>query len=114
MSPERITPRNPRIRGAVTELEGLITGHYPEATFEVSEGEDPEGVYLTATVDTDDLTTVLEVVGDRLVDMQVEQGLPLYVVPTRPLSRVLDELQQPHPRRRLRIDLEEFAHPIQP
>ncbi len=114
MSAERITPRDPRIRGAVSELQGLIAAHYPEATFEVSEGEDPEGVYLIATVDTDDLTTVLEVVGDRLVDMQVEQALPLYVVPTRPLKRVFQELQQPSPRRRLRIDLDELAHPALP
>lgn len=104
MSPERITPRNPRIRSAITELEGLITASYPKATFDVSKGEDPEGVYLTATVDTDDLTSVLEVVGDRLVDMQVEHGLPLYVVPSRPLTRVLDELQRPRLRSRPRID----------
>ena len=114
MSAERIAPRDPRLRNAITELEGLITARYPEATFEVSKGEDPEGVYLTATVDTDDLTSVLEVVGSRVVDMQVEDGLPLYVVPTRPLARVLDELQRPRPRSRPRIDWSAVKLPIQP
>ena len=104
MSPERITSRNPRIRSAITELEGLITARYPEAAFEVSQGEDPKGVYLTATVDTDDLSCILEVVGDRLVDMQVELGLPLYVLPSRPLARVLDDLNRPRLRSRPRID----------
>ncbi|MBI2863032.1 MAG: hypothetical protein HYX94_00520 [Chloroflexi bacterium] len=114
MSTERITARDPRVQGAVRELEGLITANYPDATFEVAEGEDPEGVYLTAIVDTDDLTAILETVGDRLVDMQVEQGLPLYVVPTRPLKRVLAGLQQPRPRRRPRIELDDLIPPVQP
>lgn len=114
MSPERMTTRNPRIRSALSELKGLITARYPEATFEVSHGEDPEGVYLSATVDTDDLTTVMEVVGDRLVDMQVEQGLPLYVVPTRPLTRVLQDLHQPRPRSRPRIDWGAVRLPTRP
>ncbi len=104
MSTERFAPQDPRIQGAVSELEKLIAANHPGATFEVSEGEDPEGVYLTATVDTDDLTSVLDVVGERLVDMQVEQGLPLYVVPTRPLKRALEDLKQSQPRRRPRID----------
>lgn len=114
MSAERITAGNPRIRNAITELEGLITARYPEATFEVSEGEDPEGVYLTAIVDTDDLTSVLEVVGSRMVDMQAEDGLPLYVVPTRPLTRVLDELQRPGSRSRPRIDWSAVKLPTHP
>lgn len=104
MSEERITPQDPRIQGALSELEKLITASYPGATFEVSDGEDPEGVYLTATVESDDLTSVLETVGERLVELQVEQGLPLYVVPTRPLTRVLADLNQPRSRRRPRID----------
>ncbi len=109
MSAEGMAAQNPRIRDALVELENLIGARFPEAAFEVSEGEDPEGVYLTAIVDTDDLTTVLEAVADRLVDMQVERGLPVFVVPTRPSRRVLAELQQPRPRRRHRIDLEGLA-----
>jgi hypothetical protein len=92
MSVERITPQNPRIQDAVSELQRLITTRYPEATFTVAAGEDPEGIYLTATVDTDDLTTVLETVEERLVELQVDQEIPLYLVPVRPVERVLAEL----------------------
>ncbi|MGH2461875.1 MAG: hypothetical protein ACRDIY_23715 [Chloroflexota bacterium] len=106
MNVERVTTQDPRIQRAVTELEGLIAKNYPEATFELTEGEDPEGIYLTATVDTDNLTEILGIVDERLVDFQVEQGLPLYVVPVRPIERVMRELRQPRPRRRPRIVIE--------
>jgi hypothetical protein len=106
MSSEPVSPRDPRIEEAIAELQRLITAQYPQATFEVFNGEDPEGVYLTAVVDTDDLTTVLEAVSDRLVDMQVEEGLPVYVVATRPLRRVLEVLKRLRRRRRPRLDLD--------
>ena len=97
----------------ITEIQDLVTKNYPKATFEVDRGEDPEGIYLTATVDTDDLTEVLETVEDRLVDLQVDQSLPLYIVPVRPLERVLRELRQPKSRTRPRIDLETTG-PVRP
>lgn len=111
---EQFTPQDPRIQHAVTELEGLITNRYPEARFELSRGEDPEGVYLTATVDTDDLTTVLDIVGEQLVDLQVNHELPLYIVPVRPLERALRELHQPQPRIRPQIEIEPDTTPVRP
>lgn len=99
MSREHHTPQDPPIQQAVAELQELIRSRYPNAQFAVATGEDPEGVYLMATVDTDDLTTVLETVRDRLVELQVDRALPLYLVPVRPMQRVLAELQKryPHP-----------------
>ncbi len=114
MSKERLTTDDPRIQGAVTELEGIITKQYPQAMFDVSEGEDPEGIYLTATVDTDDLTNILELVGDRLVDIQVDEGLPLYLVPIRPLKRVLQEMGRPRRKVRPSVGLDTIAPTIQP
>ena len=113
MSIERVTAQDPRIQEAVTEIQRLIAAKHPEATFEVLPGEDPEGVYVTATVDTDDLTDVLRLVDDRLVDLQVDQGLPLYVVPVRPLVRVLGELRQIKPGARARTDIETIS-PVRP
>lgn len=107
MSGERITPQSPRIQDAVSELQGLITRRYPDARFAVAAGDDPEGIYLTAIVDTDDLTTVVEAVEERLVELQVEQELPLYVVPVRPIERVLEELKKQPVRRLPRIALVE-------
>ena len=72
---------------AITELEGLIQNRYPEAIFVVSQGEDPAGIYLTATVDVEDTDLVLDMVVDRLLHLQVEEQLPIYVVPVRPLRR---------------------------
>ena len=95
----RIDPEDRRIQRALVELKGMITRRYPQATFDVGLGEDPEGVYLTAIVDVEDTTEVFGVVVDRLVDMQVEEELPIYVVTERPLERVLERLRSEKDRR---------------
>ena len=52
-------------------------------------------MYLVATVDIDDTDEVVEVFIDRLIDMQVEEGLPVYVVPPiRPIERVLEYMRE--------------------
>jgi hypothetical protein len=42
----------------------------------------------------EDLDAVIAVFLDRLIDMQVEQGLPVYVVPAQPIERVLTRLRR--------------------
>ena len=81
---------DPRIAAAVEELQALIRNRYPDAQFDVSAGEDPEGVYLTATVDLEDPDEVTDLVIDRTMQLQVEEQLPVYVVPIRPLIRVME------------------------
>ena len=83
---------DPRISAAVSELKELITKHYPTATFEVFERDDPEGTRLRATVDVEDIDAVLDVVMDRLYEFQVEEELPIYVIPVRPWARVAEEV----------------------
>ncbi len=78
---------SPRMEEAVAELKELIRGRYPEATFHIGQGEDPEGIYLTAMVDVDDRGEVIDLFLDRLVDLQVEEGLPLFVAPVRTPER---------------------------
>lgn len=82
---------DPRLRVAVVELEGLIQQRYPAATFVVFRGlgDDTEGVYLEATVDVADTDDVVDLVIDRLVDLQVDDGLPIRVMPVRPRDRHL-------------------------
>jgi hypothetical protein len=87
MNPPRRFPITPRLAEAMRELEALIASHYPEALFAVGEGEDPDGIYLRATVDVEDMGDVVDVFIDRLVEMQVEEGLPLFVVAVRPRER---------------------------
>ena len=90
-SPVRLTPR---MEEAVHELKGLITARFPQATFVVEEGFDPEGIYLVTTVDIADTDEVIAVVGDRLVELQVDEGLPVYVTPLRPIERVIAALRE--------------------
>jgi hypothetical protein len=91
---ERPVRLSPRLEEAVHELKGLITARFPQAAFVVEEGCDPEGIYLVTTVDIADTDEVIELVGDRLVALQVEEGLPVYVTPLRPIERVVAELRE--------------------
>jgi hypothetical protein len=83
----------PRLQEAVEELKQLITARFPQAAFAVEEGFDPEGIYLVTIVDIADTDDVIAVVGDRLVELQVDEGLPLYVTPLRPIERVIADLR---------------------
>ena len=84
----------PAMEKAVNELKGRISERFPQASFVVEEGFDPKGIYLVTTVDIADTDEVIDVVGDRLVELQVDEGLPIYVTPLRPLERVLTELRE--------------------
>jgi H2-forming N5,N10-methylenetetrahydromethanopterin dehydrogenase-like enzyme len=79
----------PRLQVAVAELQSLILQAYPTATFEIVQGTDPEGTYVIATVDVEDTEVVVDVYIERLLELQIDAGLPVYVVPVRPLARVL-------------------------
>jgi hypothetical protein len=84
----------PRAQAALDELQAMIATRFPEATFEVQTGLDPAGIYLLATVDIEDTDGVFAVVVDRLIDMQVCERLPIYVVPLQPLPRVIAEMRK--------------------
>jgi hypothetical protein len=55
---------------------------------------DPKGIYLVTTVDIADTDEVIDVVGDRVLALQVDEGLPIYVTPLRPIQRVIAELRE--------------------
>ena len=84
----------PRMEEAVHELQRLITARFPQAAFVVEEGFDPKGIYLVTTVDIADADEVIDAVGDRLVELQVDEGLPVYVTPLRPIERVVAQLRE--------------------
>lgn len=89
MPVKHLDPDAPRLQAAVKELQRLICQVYPAATFQVVLGEDPAGTYILATVDVEDTDMVVDVYIDRLLELQIDEGLPVYVVPVRPLARVL-------------------------
>jgi hypothetical protein len=74
---------------AIMELQGLIRQYYPDTTFEVVHGDDPTGIYVLATVDVEDIEAVVDVYIDRLLELQIAAGLAVYIVPGRPLARIL-------------------------
>jgi hypothetical protein len=82
------------LESAIAEIQELIASRYLAATFEVGEGDDPEGIYLGATVDVADMGDVVDLFLERLVELQVEEGLPLFVAPVRPVDRVVAELRR--------------------
>ena len=88
MTREERNHNDPRIERAVAELQAMISERYPEATFAVWRGEDPIGTYITATVDVPDTDEVTDRVIDRLIAMQVEEELSVYVIPVRPIARI--------------------------
>jgi hypothetical protein len=80
-------PMTPHLEEAITEMKERILRRFPTTTFEMYQGEDPVGIYLIAIVDTDDLEEVGELFTSRLVDLQVDEGLPLFVIPERTPER---------------------------
>jgi hypothetical protein len=87
MMHERVDSVDQRIAAAVVELQGLIRQQYPEATFDVVQGEDPDGCYIWASVDTDDPDAALDSVVDRLLTLQVDERISVHVIPIRSRER---------------------------
>ncbi len=88
MKTEREPKLAPRMQTAIEELKGLVRERYPDATFQVTRSpEDQKTILLKPVVEIDDRDEVMDVVIDRLVELQSEQQLPLFVVPTRPQAR---------------------------
>ncbi|MGI8644236.1 MAG: hypothetical protein ACR2LS_09010 [Thermomicrobiales bacterium] len=84
---------DPRIQAAVAELQSLVATKFPLATFGTPYVDDSDGVSFVAIVDTDDLDDVVEAAMPRMLDMLVEEGLPVYVVPDWPTWRVREQVQ---------------------
>ncbi len=51
-------------------------------------GDDPAGLYVPATVGVEAPDAVVEVYIHLLRELQIDEGLAVYVVPVRPLARV--------------------------
>jgi hypothetical protein len=72
---------NHAMQNAIAEVEARILAVYPEATFRLVEGKDPIGLYLDAYTDAEDPFAVLDLVSDWLVDLSVNDGVHLHVIP---------------------------------
>lgn len=94
---------DPRAEHALEELRALVRQRYPTARFVISRGEDdPQSIHLLAEVDVDDPDEVLNVVIDRVVELQVDEQLPIHVIPLRTPERVMAGMQSLADRNRRR------------
>lgn len=87
MSDERTASVEVDIRRAVDELTGLIESRYPSASLVRPGVDDPDATYITAMVDIDDPDEVMDLVVDRLLELQLAAGLLVYVLPIHPPAR---------------------------
>ena len=71
----------PRMTQALEELAEMIVDEFPTATFRVSRGESPNEIWLLVYADVEDTEHVLNVVIDRGIDMLVDDGLFITVLP---------------------------------
>jgi hypothetical protein len=74
-------PWDERTKQTIDEVQAAIKAAFPEAEFQVHRGEDPTGIYIDAYTKAENGFDVLDVIGDRLVDFCVEEGLSISVVP---------------------------------
>jgi hypothetical protein len=75
-----------RMETVIQEFQTLIERSYSPVCFEVKPGDDPVGTDLIVTVAIDDPDEVVDVYAEKLLTLQVEAGLPLYIVPVRSVS----------------------------
>lgn len=78
---------DPRMVAAIAELTNLIRDRYPDTIFTTELGEHEDSVFVTAVVDVDDPDEVVDCFIDRAVTLQVDEGLPLHIIPIRTPAR---------------------------
>jgi len=72
------------VQAAARELKETILDKYPTATFRLSRAADaPRSWNLWTMVDIEDLDEVSDLVTERALDMRVDDGIPIHVVPIR-------------------------------
>ena len=70
---------------ALAELRKLIREAYPDAHFAVRRGVDePESFESVATIDIENRDDLLDLIIDRVMAFQIEDGIPIHVIPLRP------------------------------
>lgn len=75
------TVQDEKTQRVLVEIQERIKAVYPETTFTVALGKEPVGIYLDAYTDAPDGFAVLDLVSDWLVDLNVNEGLVVHVIP---------------------------------
>jgi hypothetical protein len=83
-----LTDLDERTRQAIAELQGAIAARYPTTIFALERNpEDPASIHLLAVADVDDPDEVGDLVVERVIALQVDEGIPLHVIPLRASER---------------------------
>jgi hypothetical protein len=91
------TDLDERTQQAIHELQSIITARYPTTTFELVQSPDDQAIlHLLAVADVEDPDEVGDLVVERVVSLQVEEGIPLHVIPLRTPERIEEALAAGH------------------
>ncbi len=91
MTAKRTQQPDARTRAAVDELIALVRQRYPSTVFVVEPSEeDPAVTHVIATVDVEDPDEVVDLVIDRMLELQIEEGIPVHLIPVRTAERVAE------------------------
>lgn len=83
------------IQQALNELQRMISQRIPTATFAVRRGiDDPAQAFLVTTVDIEDPDEVMDVVLERLLELKLDQGIPVNVLPVHTPERIAETRRQ--------------------
>ena len=84
---------SPEMQNAIDEVTAIISASYPTTTFVTEPGVEPDSVFVQAFVDAIEPDDVMDLYISRLVTIQVEEGIPLYVFARRTPERLLEYRQ---------------------
>jgi hypothetical protein len=85
---------DPRLDRALEELKAMIRQRYPEAEFRIGTSpDDPDIIELVTVVDDDDPNQLLDLVIGRQITLQVDDGLPIFVVTEPTVGRAAAMLE---------------------
>ena len=70
-----------KVQDLVDELCAIVRSRYPDAEFEVFEGDDPRGVYIHAYTEGDQVLEIIRLVSGRITEIIEEEEVIIAVIP---------------------------------
>ena len=77
----KYTTQDKKAQQAIAEVQARIQAVYPDAVFRVYQREEPVGIYIDVYTDAEDSFCIFDLVNDWMVDLSVNEGLSIYVIP---------------------------------
>lgn len=74
----------PRMQDAIAEIKSLVLDDYPDALFKAFPSSNVNGVYLRIIVDVEEPGDVSDLLLARMVEMHIDEELPIYPIPVLP------------------------------